>query len=79
MVGIFAAILVLGAKVPAFAVIPASVYGFASTAGYGLLSGASLTTASLSNPLICVSLSLVTGGLFGLVSERFAGMIKAGG
>jgi hypothetical protein len=77
VVGVTAAILVLGSKIPAFAVIPATVYGYASTAGYGLLSGASLTAANLANPLICVAVSLVVGGLFGIVSEKLAGMIVA--
>lgn len=76
VVGVTAAILVLGAKVEALSVIPATVYGYASTAGYGLLSGASLTELGLANPLICVSLSLVIGGLFGIVSERFATILK---
>lgn len=78
VVGVTAAILVLGAKVEALNVIPATVYGYASTAGYGLLSGASVTDVNLANPLICASLSLVIGGLFGIVSERFAGIIKGG-
>ena len=76
VVGVTAAILVLGAKIEAFNIIPATVYGYASTAGYGLLSGASLTTMTAANPLICVSLSLVIGGLFGIVSEKLAGVIK---
>lgn len=78
VVGVTAGILVLGAKIEALSVIPATVYGYASTAGYGLLSGASLTTFNLANPLICVALSLVIGGLFGIVSEKFAGMLKGG-
>ncbi len=76
VVGVTAAILVLGAKIEALNIIPATVYGYASTAGYGLLSGASLTTMTAANPLICVSLSLVIGGLFGIVSEKLAGVIK---
>ena len=76
VVGVTAAILVLGAKIEAFSIIPATVYGYASTAGYGLLSGASLTTLTAANPLICVALSLVIGGMFGIVSEKFAGMLK---
>ena len=76
VVGVTAAILVLGAKLEALSVIPATVYGYASTAGYGLMSGASLTEPTLANPLVCVSLSLVIGGLFGIVSEKFAGMLK---
>lgn len=77
VVGVTAGILVLGAKIDALSVIPATVYGYASTAGYGLLSGASLTTFNLANPLICVAMSLVIGGLFGIVSEKFAGMLKS--
>jgi hypothetical protein len=76
LVGVTAAILVLGAKVEALNIIPATVYGYASTAGYGLLSGASLTTITAANPLICVAASLVIGGLFGIVSEKFAGMLR---
>jgi Protein of unknown function (DUF1097) len=76
VVGVTAGILVLGAKIPAFSAIPATVYGYASTAGYGLLSGASVTTFDLANPLICVAVSLVVGGLFGIVSEKFAGILK---
>ena len=79
MVGVTAAILVLGAGFEPFGVIPATVYGYASTAGYGLLSGASIAAPGLANPLICVAISLVVGGPLGIVSERFAGMLKAGG
>lgn len=76
VVGVTAGILVLGAKIEALNIIPATVYGYASTAGYGLLSGASLTALTAANPLICVAVSLVIGGVFGLVSEKFAGMLK---
>jgi hypothetical protein len=76
VVGVTAGILVLGAKIEAFNIIPATVYGYASTAGYGLLSGASLTTFNFANPLICVGLSLVIGAVFGIISEKFAGMLK---
>ena len=80
VVGAAACILVLGSKFEPFGVIPATVYGFASTAGYGLLGKdalTSLTSATLANPLICVAISLVVGGLFGIVSQRFAAMITA--
>lgn len=78
VVGATAFILVLGAKVEALAAIPAGVYGFAATAGYGLLSGASVTDFSLANPLACTVVSLVIGGFFGIVSEKFAGVLKTG-
>ena len=76
VVGVTAAILVLGAKIEAFGVIPASVYGYAATAGYGLLGGASVTTVNLANPLVCAAVSLVLGGLFGILSEKVAGLLK---
>jgi fructose 1,6-bisphosphatase len=64
VVGITAGILVLGAKIEAFSVIPATVDGYASTAGYGLLSGVSVTEANITNPLVCVALALVIGARF---------------
>lgn len=79
VVGVTVFILVLGAKFEPFGVIPAGVYGYASTAGYALLSGKSITTLDLANPLICVSISLVVGALFGIASERFAGVMKTKG
>lgn len=78
VVAITAFALVLGAKIPAFGAIPASVYGYAATAGYGLLSGADVGAMTLANPLICTVVSMVVGALFGILSEKFAGiMVKS--
>ncbi|HJM83330.1 MAG TPA: DUF1097 domain-containing protein [Nitrospinota bacterium] len=78
-VGLGAFILVLGAKLPALAAIPASVYGFASTAGYALLTSTfDVTMPSFANPLICVTLAMVVGGIFGIISQKVAGAITAG-
>lgn len=77
VVGVTVVILVLGAKIEALNAIPATVYGYACTAGYGLLSGASPVVFDLANPLIAVGLSLIIGNLFGIVSEKFAGMLKS--
>jgi Protein of unknown function (DUF1097) len=68
-------IMVLGAKVEALGAIPAAVYGYAATAGYGLLSGASVTEMSLANPLVCSVISLVVGAVFGIISEKVAGAL----
>lgn len=76
VVGATAGILVFGAKIKAFSVIPATVYGYASTAGYGLMSGASVSEINIANPLVCTALSLTIGACFGILSERFAGMLK---
>ncbi len=70
-------ILVLGAKIEALGAIPAGVYGYASVAGYTLLSGADVTQADMGNPLVVAVASMVLGAIFGIVSEKFAGMIKA--
>ncbi|MBV7409296.1 DUF1097 domain-containing protein [Maritimibacter sp. DP1N21-5] len=75
VVAITAFVLVLGAKLPALAAIPASVYGYAAIAGYGLLSGADVATFNLANPLVCTVISMVVGALFGIVSEKFAGLM----
>ncbi|AXS41702.1 DUF1097 domain-containing protein [Breoghania sp. L-A4] len=69
-------ILVLGAKIEAFAAIPAGVYGYAATAGYALLSGASILVIDLANPLICIVISMAIGAIFGIVSEKLAGAIS---
>ena len=71
-------VLVLGAKIPALGAIPASVYGYAATAGYGLLSGVAPTDATLANPALCAGASLIIGAVFGIVSEKLAGMLKSG-
>lgn len=82
-VGVGVVVVVLAANVPALATIPATVFGFASTFAYllqtpDMLSLDVLLSATLKNSVIVVSLSLVVGGLFGLVSARWgAAMTKA--
>ncbi|MEX3010060.1 DUF1097 domain-containing protein [Hoeflea sp. TYP-13] len=77
VVAVTAFVLVLAAKFEPLGAIPASVYGYAAIAGYGLMSGASLTEGSLANPLACVIISLILGGIFGIVSEKLAGVMTA--
>jgi hypothetical protein len=80
-VAIGVAILVLGAKIPAFSSIPAGVYGYAATVALSLLGKdglGNLTQPSLANPAIIVALSLIIGNIFGYVSQQLAGsMAKA--
>ena len=67
-VGLGAAVICLASAVPALAVIPASVYGFAAIAGLILLGqGMTPTTA-----LIPTLLSIAIGAAFGYVSEVVA-------
>ena len=70
-VGLGATVIVLSSKLPFLAVIPASVYGFASIAGLALLgTGMTPTTA-----LVPTILSVVIGAVFGYVSEAIAGAL----
>ena len=71
VVGVTVFILVMLAKVPALATIPAMVYGYASVAAFGLLAqGADVTAANFSNPLIAIVVSMVVGAILGFISEK---------
>jgi hypothetical protein len=70
-VGLGATVIVLASKLPFLAVIPASVYGFASIAGLFLL-GTGMTPTSSLLPTI---LSVIIGAAFGFVSEAVAGAL----
>jgi hypothetical protein len=73
VVGVTVAIMVLLANMPAFATIPAMVYGYASVAAFFLLSGnASLTAADFTNPLVAVVISMVVGAVLGYISQKIA-------
>src|SRR5688572_8105722 len=70
-VGLGATVICLASKLPFLAVIPASVYGFASIAGLFLLD-ANMTPTRALVPTI---LSIVIGAAFGYVSEALAGAL----
>jgi hypothetical protein len=71
-VGIGATVIVLASTIPLLAVIPASVYGFASIAGLILL-GAGMTPTTALLPTI---LSVIIGAAFGYVSEAATDMLS---
>jgi hypothetical protein len=75
VVGVTVLIMVLLAKVPALATIPAMVYGYASVAAFALLTGkfAELTAANFDNALIAVVVSMVVGAILGWISEKIGG------
>ena len=77
IVGLSVVVLVYGAKAPALAAIPSSVYGYASVAALALITGKfdTLTQPDLTNPFVAVLLSLIVGNLFGYVSEMLAGKL----
>lgn len=78
-VAIGAFIIVLASSIPALSVIPASVYGFASIAAYVLLKGGGdLTAFGMDHPGVIVVISIIAGAIFGLLSERLAGLLGRG-
>jgi len=82
VVGITVLVLVLGANIKAFSVIPASVYGYACTFAYLLQTTDAMTRERLmalgmGNALIAVAVSMVIGALFGIASGKVAGALQA--
>jgi hypothetical protein len=53
-------------------VIPAIVWGFASTVGTAAVTGRPVTLLSLGNPVLMAAVAMVLGGLFGIASESIA-------
>lgn len=76
-VAIGVGLMIVGAKVPQLSSIPAAVYGYAAVIALSLLTNTpgSVTLPALENPAINIALSMVIGGLLGLLSERLAGML----
>ena len=74
--GLALAAVSYAAKNPMLSDIPASVFGYAPTAGLALVGkNFAVTSLSLENPFINVALSLVIGAIFGYISEKVAGAI----
>jgi tetrahydromethanopterin S-methyltransferase subunit C len=67
-------ILVYAAKAPMLSDIPASVLGYAATAGLALAGNklGAVTTASLENPFINIVISLIIGAVLGYISQKIA-------
>jgi hypothetical protein len=76
VVGAGVVVVVLAANVPALATIPATVFGFASSFAYllqtpDMLKPEVLLSFSMKNSLVVISVSLVAGAVFGLLSARW--------
>jgi hypothetical protein len=69
LVGIGSAAMVQASKVKLLDVLPAIVWGFASTVGTTVATGKAITTAGIGNPALVAAAALVTGAAFGFVSE----------
>jgi hypothetical protein len=70
LVGAGSAAMVQAAKVPLLSILPAIVWGFASTVGTTAVGGKPMTTPGLDNPALIAAAALITGAVFGYVSER---------
>jgi hypothetical protein len=73
-VGLGATVICLASKIPLLAVIPASVYGFASIAGPILLGPMDAEDA-----IVPTVISIVIGAAFGFVSEKLANALTKKG
>ena len=69
--------LVILASNNLLSVVPANVYGYAATAGLALTAGtaANATLLDMTNPVLLVAVSTVLGAVFGMVSNKVAGML----
>ena len=84
VVGITTGCLAFIANIPLFPTIPATVIGYAMTFAY-LLQGADakrLTTENLlsvapSNPLVCITASLLVAAAFGIVALKLATILSS--
>ncbi|MEN7537782.1 DUF1097 domain-containing protein [Aurantiacibacter flavus] len=73
-VGLGAFAICLASKVPVLATIPASVYGFAAVAGATFLMAGSAEMDPV-GAYIPTVVAVIIGALFGIVSEKFAGLM----
>lgn len=73
-VTVFFLVIVAGQSL--LSVVPANVYGYAATAGYALsASNMNVTAMDMTNPVLLVALSAVLGAIFGMLSNKVAGML----
>ncbi|ALZ25331.1 DUF1097 domain-containing protein [Pseudomonas aeruginosa] len=70
LVGAGSALMVQASKVQLLSILPAIVWGFASTVGTTAVGGKPMTTPGLENPALIAAAALITGAVFGYVSER---------
>jgi hypothetical protein len=77
LVGVGSAAMVQASKLGLLNVLPAIVWGFASTVGTTVATGNPIGTPGLANPALIAATALVLGGLFGRVSELLGNWLTA--
>ncbi|WP_144113135.1 DUF1097 domain-containing protein [Paraburkholderia sp. BCC1886] len=68
-VGLGSALMVQASKIKLLDILPAIVWGFASTVGTTVATGKPITLIGPGNPALVAAGALITGALFGFVSE----------
>ena len=68
-VGVGSALMVQASRIKLLDVLPAIVWGFASTVGTTIATGKAITTVGIGNPALVAAAALITGAVFGIVSE----------
>jgi len=73
---------ILSSQIPQLASVPGTTYGYACTFAFllqtpGKLEAAALTSASFSNALVVVPVSMVLGALFGFASAKLAAILTS--
>lgn len=77
-VAIGVGLMILGSNIPIFSAIPATVYGYAATVAFTLLSSDGvnrLTEPTVQNPAAVIALSMIGGAIFGIISEALGGAL----
>jgi uncharacterized protein DUF1097 len=77
LVGIGSAAMVLVSSIGLLRVLPAIVWGFASTVGTTAATGKPITTAGIDNPALVAATALVVGAIFGFISEWLGDALTA--
>ncbi|GGG22470.1 DUF1097 domain-containing protein [Paenibacillus abyssi] len=68
-VGIGSAAMVQASKIPLLSILPAIVWGFASTVSTMVATDVPMTSLGWNNPGLVAAAGVIVGGLFGYVSE----------
>ena len=77
-VAIGVGLMIFGSNISIFSAIPATVYGYAATVAFALLTAdgvSHLTQPDVHNTAAVIALSMIGGAIFGLLSEALAGAL----
>jgi hypothetical protein len=77
LVGVGSAAMVQASQFKLLNILPAIVWGFASTVGTTIATGKPITTAGFDNPALIAAIALITGAAFGYISEVFGEALQA--